>query len=143
MARLPSSVLFACSFNAIRSPMAAALLRRLHGSRIFVDSVGVREGPIDAFAVAVMAEIGLDIAGHEPRSFDRLYDSSFDLVISLSPEAQHKAVELTRTMACEVEFWPVFDATAVEGNRSELLAAYRTVRDHLHKRIVARFPAGP
>jgi protein-tyrosine-phosphatase len=140
MARLPSSVLFACSFNAIRSPMAAALLRRLHGSRIFVDSVGVREGPVDPFAVAVMAEIGLDLAGHEPKSFDRLYDSSFDLVISLSPEAQHKAVELTRTMACEVEFWPVFDATAVEGSRTELLAAYRTVRDHLQKRILARFP---
>ena len=140
MTRLPSSVLFACSFNAIRSPMAAALLRRLHGSRVFVDSVGVREGTVDPFAVAVMAEIGLDLAGHEAKSFDRLYDSSFDLVISLSPEAQHKAVELTRTMACEVEFWPVFDATAVEGSRTELLAAYRTVRDHLQKRILARFP---
>lgn len=140
MARLPSSVLFACSFNAIRSPMAAALLRASHGRRIYVDSVGVREGQVDPFAVAVMAEIGLDIAGHQTKTFATLEDTSFDLVVSLSPEAQHQAVELTRTMSCEVEYWPVFDATAVEGNREERLAAYRTVRDHLRRRIHERFP---
>ncbi len=140
MARLPSSVLFACSFNAIRSPMAAAMLRAIHGRRIYVDSVGVREAQIDPFAVAVMAEIGIDIANHQAKIFATLEDTSFDLVVSLSPEAQHQAVELTRTMACEVEYWPVFDATAVEGNREERLAAYRTVRDHLRRRILERFP---
>jgi len=140
VARLPSSVLFACSFNSIRSPMAAALLRRLHPRRIFVDSVGVREAPIDPFAVAVMAEIGIDIAKHEPKSFETLEDTSFDLVVSLSPEAQHQAVELTRTMACELEFWPSYDPTAVEGSREERLAAYRTLRDHLLARIRERFP---
>jgi protein-tyrosine-phosphatase len=143
MARLPSSVLFACSFNSIRSPMAAALLRRLHPRHIYVDSVGVREAPLDPFAVAVMGEWGLDIAGHVPKTFDALEDTSFDLVVSLSPEAQHRAVELTRTMACEVEFWPMFDPTAVEGNREEMLAAYRLLRDHLQKRIRERFPAAP
>jgi protein-tyrosine-phosphatase len=137
---LPSSVLFACSFNAIRSPMAAAILKEAHGRRIYVDSVGVREGLLDPFAVAVMAEIGLDISRHEVKTFDGLEDTSYDVVVSLSPEAQHKAVELTRTMACEVEFWPVFDATAVEGSREERLAAYRMVRDHLKKRILDRFP---
>jgi protein-tyrosine-phosphatase len=140
VARLPSSVLFACSFNAIRSPMAAGMLKRLHPRRIYVDSVGVREGHLDPFAVAVMQEIGIDIAGHVPKVFEALEDTSYDLVISLSPEAQHKAVELTRTMACEVEFWPVFDATAVEGNREKILAAYRMVRDHLRRRILERFP---
>jgi protein-tyrosine-phosphatase len=141
MARLPSSVLFACSFNAIRSPMAEAMLKRLHGRRIYVDSVGVREALLDPFAVAVMDEIGIDLRHHVPKTFDALEDTSFDLVVSLSPEAQHKAVELTRTMACEVEFWPVFDATAVEGNRDERLAAYRMVRDHLRGRVIERFPA--
>jgi len=140
MARPPSSVLFACGFNSIRSPMAAALLRALHGRRIFVDSAGVREAPVNPFAVAVMAEIGIDLSGHAPKTFDSLEDTSFDLVISLSPEAQHKAVELTRTMDCEVEFWPVYDPTATEGNREELLAAYRTVRDQLDRLIRARFP---
>jgi protein-tyrosine-phosphatase len=140
VARLPSSVLFACSFNAIRSPMAAAMLKALHGRRIFVDSVGVREGALDPFAVAVMAEIGIDIAGHVPRTFDALEDTSFDLVVSLSPEAHHNALELTRTMACEVVYWPVYDATAVEGSREVRLAAYRMVRDHLRARILERFP---
>jgi protein-tyrosine-phosphatase len=143
MARAPSSVLFACGFNSIRSPMAAALMKALHGRRIYVDSVGVRERPIDPFAIAVMAELGHDISGHVPKTFDSLEDTSFDLVISLSPEAQHKAVELTRTMDCEVEFWPVYDPTATEGSRDEILAAYRMVRDQLERRIRQRFPTEP
>lgn len=140
MTRLPGSVLFACTLNSIRSPMAAALLQRLQGSRIFVDSVGVRTAPIDPFAVAVMAEIGIDLASHQPKGFDDLDDTSFDLVVSLSPDAQHAAVELTRTSACEVEFWPVFDPTAIDGSRAETLAAYRLVRDQLQRRIGDRFP---
>jgi len=143
VARAPASVLFACTLNAIRSPMAAALLRRSHGRSIFVDSAGVRAAPIDPFAVAVMAEIGIDLSGHQSKSFDDLEDTSFDLVISLSPDAQHAAVELTRASACDVEFWPVFDPTIAESSREERLAAYRMVRDHLQKRIAERFPSSP
>jgi protein-tyrosine-phosphatase len=143
MARLPSSVLLACTFNSIRSPMAEALLKHLHGRRIYVDSVGVRAGEVDPFAVVVMDEIGIDISQHRTKAFDDLEDTSFDLVISLSPEAQHSAVELTRTMACEVEFWPTLDPTAVEGSREEMLDAYRLVRDQLRKRLLERFPLGP
>jgi protein-tyrosine-phosphatase len=142
MARLPSSVLLACTLNSIRSPMAEALLKHLHGRHIYVDSVGVRAGEVDPFAVAVMDEIGIDISKHRTKAFDDLDDTSFDLVISLSPEAQHSAVELTRTMACDVEFWPMFDPTAVEGSREEMLEAYRTVRDQLRKRLIERFPLG-
>jgi protein-tyrosine-phosphatase len=140
MARLPGSVLFACTLNSIRSPMAAAMLRKLHGRRVFVDSVGVRTAPVDPFAVAVMAEIGVDIKDHQAKSFDELEDTSFDIVISLSPDAQHTAVELTRSVACDVEFWPVLDPTGMEGNREETLNAYRMVRDQLQKRILERFP---
>ena|SRR5665213_3552047 len=142
MARLPSSVLFACGFNSIRSPMAEAILKQAHGRRIYVDSVGVREAPVDPFAVAVMAEIGIDLSRHHPKTFAALEDHSFDLIISLAPEAQHAAVELTRTVACDVEFWPVFDPTATEGSREEVLTAYRTLRDHLRRRILERFPPG-
>ena len=140
MRGLPGSVLFACTLNSIRSPMAAALLRQLQGGRIFVDSAGVRTASVDPFAVAVMAEIGIDIAKHQPKRLVDLDDTSFDLVISLSPDAQHLAVELTRASACEVEFWPVFDPTAVEGNREEMLSAYRLIRDQLRQRIGRRFP---
>jgi protein-tyrosine-phosphatase len=140
MSRLPGSVLFACTFNSIRSPMAAALLKHFHGRRVYVDSVGVRAAEVDPFAVAVMDEMGLDLAHHQAKTFDDLEDTSFDLVISLSPEAQHSAVELTRTMACDVEFWPMHDPTAVEGSRAEVLDAYRDLRNHLKARILARFP---
>ena len=143
MVRVPSSVLFACTLNSIRSPMAEAMLKHWHGSHIYVDSVGVREGEIDPFAVAVMDEIGIDLSRHRVKTFDELEDTSFDLVVSLSPEAQHRAVELTRTMACAVEYWPVLDASAVEGSRDERLTAYRAVRDHLRRRILERFPLDP
>ena len=140
MARLPDAVLFACTRNAIRSPMAEALLKHFHGARIYVQSVGVRPARIDPFVVAAMEEMGIDLARHRQRSFDDLEDDSFDLVISLSPEAQHRAVEMTRHMACEVEFWNTFDPTLVEGSREMRLDAYREVRDSLMRRILERFP---
>jgi protein-tyrosine-phosphatase len=140
MADLPGSVLFCCTLNAIRSPMAEGILKLLHGRRIYVDSAGVRAGEVDPFAVVVMDEIGVDIARHRGKTFDDLEDTSFDIIVSLSPEAQHRAVEMTRTMACEVEFWNTFDPSLVEGSRETRLEAYRTVRDTLMARIQARFP---
>ena len=140
MTDLPSAVLFACSQNSLRSPMAEAIMKHLHGRRIFADSVGVRAGELDAFAAEVMEEIGISIENHRAKSFDELEDGSFDVIITLSPEAQHSAVEMTRTMACEVEFWHTFDPSIVEGNREARLDAYRQVRDQLMKRIMDRFP---
>ena len=137
--RLPGAVLFACTNNSVRSPMAEGLLKFLLGHRIYVDSCGLRSEPVDPFAVEAMEDIGIDIARHRAKTFDDLEDSSYDLIVSLSPEAQHRAVELTRTMACEVEFWPTFDATVIEGSREQRLAAYRQVRDMLMRRIEARF----
>jgi protein-tyrosine-phosphatase len=135
----PGAVLFACTLNSVRSPMAEGILKKLVGTKIYVDSAGVREGEVDGFAVAVMKEIGIDISKHHAKTFDELEDSSFDLIISLSPEAQHSAVEMTRTMACDVEFWRTFDPSIVEGGREEQLEAYRKVRDELMERIKTRF----
>lgn len=139
----PGSVLFACTQNAIRSPMAEALLKHFHGRRIFVDSVGVRAMAMDQLAIEVMAEIGIDLNGHRAKTFDDLTDSSFDLVITLSPEAHHRALEMTRIMACDVEYWPTQDATVGEGSRESRLADYRAVRDTIKQRILARFPLSP
>lgn len=137
--RLPGSVLFCCTMNSVRSPMAEGILKALYPKQVFVDSAGVRKQPVDPLAVEVMDEIGLDISRHRSKTFDDLEDSSFDLIISLSPEAQHTAVDLTRTMACDVEFWNTFDPTIVEGTREQRLAAFRSVRDTLNKRIRERF----
>ena len=137
---LPGSVLFACSHNAIRSPMAEALMKYLHGSRVYVDSVGVRPTEIDPFAVAVLDEIGINLSRHRPKHFDDLEDDYFDLVVSLSPEAQHRAVELTRHSSCEIEFWPTMEPSLIEGSREVRLDAYRTLRDELLARLRRRFP---
>ena len=118
-------------------------MRRLFGARVFVDSVGLRaEGPndlIDPFTMAVMDEVGVDLSGHMPKTFDDLEDQSFDLVISLTPESQHRAVELARGRATDLEYWPTHDPTLVMGSREVMLSAYREVRDDLQTRLRRRF----
>lgn len=140
MGGLPGSVLFACTMNSVRSPMAEGILKQMHGKRLFVDSVGLKSKPIDPFVIEVMKEIGIDVERHNAKTFDDLQDTSFDVIITLAPEAQHHAVEMTRVMACDVEYWPTFDPTIVEGNREMRLDAYRQVRDQLQRRIAERFP---
>lgn len=136
---LPAAVLFACTMNAIRSPMAAAILRHLGGRRVYVSSAGVRAGEPDPFIVEVMNEIGIDVSDHTPHTLGDLHDASFDLVITLSPEAHHQALEMTRTMAVDVEYWPTLDPSYAEGSREQRLEAYRGLRDQLFRRIKARF----
>lgn len=123
--------------------MAEAILKHFHGRRIFVDSAGVKVGEADPFVAEVMAELGIDLSRHRAKEFDDLADGSFDVVVTLSPEAQHRAVEMTRTMACDVEYWPTLDPTILEGSRETLLEAYRQVRDQLLRRILQRFPLDP
>src|ERR1700740_2709908 len=125
-ARNPQAVLFACGLNAVRSPMAASLLQQMF-PQLYVKSAGVRKGELDPFAVSVMAELGQDISTHKPTTFEELEDwegLNFDLIITLSPEAHHKALELTRTLAADVEYWPTPDPVAVEGSRPQRLRAY-------------------
>jgi protein-tyrosine-phosphatase len=140
----PQAVLFACGLNTVRSPMAAALLKQMLGGSLYVGSAGVRKGEPDAFTGAVMEEIGIDLDRRGPITFEELDDLeglNFDLIITLSPEAHHKALELTRTLAAEVEYWATADPTVVEGNREQRLDAYRAVRDALVHRIRERFVA--
>jgi protein-tyrosine-phosphatase len=143
MGALPGSVLFACTLNSVRSPMAEALLKLLHPKRIFVDSAGVRASEVHPLAVAAMAEIGIDLSRHRAKTFDALADASFDLIVTFAPEAHHRALELTRILACEVEYWPMFDPTIEEGSHAARLAAFQSLRDTLRERIIARFPVMP
>jgi len=145
MKSLPSSVLFACSQNAVRSPMAEALAKRLYGHSTYIDSVGVRAEDVDLFAAAALDEIGIDVHRHHAKTFDDVDPSSFDLIVTLSPEAHHRALDFARNTATDVEYWPIPDATAVEGSRESRLQAYRQVRDLLLRRLKERFgvPSGP
>ena len=139
---MPQAVLFACGLNSVRSPMAEGLCKQMLGRSIYVQSAGVRKDELDPFAVAALEEVGIDIARHRPITFDELEDwegLNFDLIVTLSPEAHHKALELTRRIAAEVEYWPTSDPTAIEGSREQRLDAYRAVRDQLTAHIKTRF----
>jgi protein-tyrosine-phosphatase len=133
----PHAVLFACTLNAARSPMAEALARHYFGREIYFASAGLKRGELDPFAVAAMEEIGIDLSRHKPHTFEDLEDSNFDLIVTLSPESHHKALEFTRAMAVDVVYWPTIDATAATGSRETILDSYRAVRDSLAKRILA------
>ncbi len=139
----PQAVLFACSHNAIRSPMAEALGRGFFGRDIFFASAGLRAGEPDPFAAAVMEEMGVDLGKQRPRTFDDLEDMNFDMIVSLSPEAHHRALEFTRALPIDVVYWPTIDPSATQGSRETIMDAYRSVRDTLALRVKEAFSWRP
>ena len=139
------SVLFVCAMNAVRSPLAESIARHYFGKSLYIQSAGVRKGETDPFASAVLDELGIDARKHKPRTLDELEEwegLNFDLIITLSPEAHHRALDLTRTLAADVEYWPSADPTIAQGSREQRLDAYRDLRDGLLARILERLRAG-
>lgn len=145
MADFPSAILFCCDHNAVRSPMAEAMMKKFYGQRAYVQSAGVHNDmEIDGFSIAVCREIGIELERHRSRSFaemQRLGDdlSQFDLIIALSPASQRMALDLTRFYHLSVEYWPILDPTAIGEGRDAKLAAYRQARDQIRERVLARF----
>lgn len=136
--RLPGAILFVCGMNAIRSPMAEVIARTLLPAGTYVASAGVRPGERDPFVDAVLDEIGLSLGKRQPQTLDELEDDYFDMVVTLAPEAHHAALELTRSSAVEVVYWPMPDPTVATGTREQILGAYREVRDRLKRLIEQR-----
>jgi protein-tyrosine-phosphatase len=140
-AKNPSSVLFMCDMNSIRSPMAASLLKHFAGNRIYVASAGIYSGEPDNFATSTMREVDIDMSGHQPHTLEDLSDLSFDLIITLSNAARHEVAELAKNYAFETEHWVIDDPSVVKGSREAVMLAYRTARDILKRRIEQRFSA--
>ncbi|MBN9333495.1 MAG: UPF0262 family protein [Devosia sp.] len=131
------TVLFVCSMNSVRSPIAAALARQAFPGRIIARSVGVNGGKADQFVYEVMEEIGIDMSIHTPHILDELVANRFDLVITLSDDAP-EAVAKKGLEAGEIEQWTVPDPSLVEGSREVVLSAYRELRDTLRRRVRTR-----
>lgn len=139
--RKVQAVLFTCAMNAIRSPMAEAIARHYFGKTIYIQSAGIHKGEVDGFVIAVLDEIGIDGRKHKPHTLEELSENegfNFDLIVTLSPEAHHTAMELTRTLSVDVEYWATLDPSVVEGGRETRLDAYRQVRDTLQQQILER-----
>jgi protein-tyrosine-phosphatase len=141
----PQSVLFCCDHNAVRSPMAEGLMKRMYGHRAYVQSAGVHNDlEIDGFSVAVCKELGIELARHRSRSFDEMVKwgddlGAFDLIVALSTASQHQALDLTRHAHIDVEYWPIMDPTGIGETREQKLAAYRQARDQIRSRMLERF----
>ncbi|MFS4437706.1 low molecular weight phosphatase family protein [Paracoccaceae bacterium GXU_MW_L88] len=141
----PGAVLFCCDHNAVRSPMAEGICKKLLGRSVYVQSAGVRHDlEIDGFAVAVCREMNIELERHRSRSLEEMEEwgdqiESFDLIIALSPAAMRHAQEYARNAHIDVEYWPVMDPTGLGERREEKMAAYRNCRDDLYARIQSRF----
>ncbi len=148
-ARFPSSVLFCCDHNSVRSPIAEGLMKKLYGQRAYVQSAGVRnDREIDGFSIAVSAEDGVELDRHRSRSFEEMVEwgddlTGFDLIIALSPASQRQALELTRFAHIEVEYWPIMDPSGLGETREAKLVAYRQTRDQIKQHLLARFGPPP
>jgi len=144
---LPQSILFCCDHNAVRSPMAEGLMKKFYGLETYVQSAGVlADKDVDGFAIAVCAEMGVELARHKSRSFDEMQKlgdelSSFDLIVALSPASQLEAMEITRFYALHVEYWPIMDPTGIGEGRDHKLTAYRKARDQIIDRLISKFGA--
>ncbi|GHB20468.1 arsenate reductase [Pseudovibrio japonicus] len=134
----PSSILFICRMNAVRSPMAEGLTNLLFPKQVYTRSCGVFAGERDPFVDSVMDELGVDLGNHQPKTFEDLAEEGFDLVVTLAPEAHHMALEQTRTQHVDVEYWPTIDPTVATGSRAQIMDAYRMVRDTLKRKIEQR-----
>lgn len=145
MADLPQSVLFCCDHNAVRSPMAEGLMKKLHGMATYVQSAGVfNDLEIDGFAIAVCAEKNISLERHRSRSFDEMEEwgddlSGFDLIVALSPASQRRALDLTRHYHLDIEYWPIMDPTGMGQTREEHLVRYRQTRDQIEQKMLERF----
>ncbi|WP_320200919.1 low molecular weight phosphatase family protein [Agrobacterium sp. rho-13.3] len=138
--KVPRAILFMCGMNSIRSPMAEVIAKQIVAPGIYIQSAGVRAGERDPFVDAVLDEAGLTLGKHKPRTMDEIEDDFFDLIITLTPEAHHAALELTRYNALDVVYWPTMDPTVATGTREHILEAYREVRNHLTRLISERLP---
>ena len=145
MSELPQSVLFCCDYNAVRSPMAEGIMKKLYGTDTYVQSVGVsNDMEIDGFSIAVCQELNVELDRHRSRSFDEMEQwgddlSSFDLVVALSPASQRRALELTRFFHLTVEYWPILDPTGLGETRDAKLSSYRQARDQIIAKMKDRF----
>ena len=145
---LPQSILFCCDHNAVRSPMAEGIMKKLYGTGTYVQSVGVKNDmEIDGFSIAVCQELGVELSRHRSRSFDEMENwgddlSSFDLVVALSPASQRRALDLTRFFHLDVEYWPILDPTGLGETREAKLVHYREARDQIIARLTDRFGRG-
>ncbi|MBW4983723.1 low molecular weight phosphatase family protein [Mameliella sp. CS4] len=147
MPELPQSILFACDHNAVRSPMAEGIMKKLYGTETYVQSVGVvNDLEIDGFAISVCSEIGVELERHRSRSFEEMEQmgemlSGFDLIVTLSPASQRRALDLTRYYHLTVEYWPIMDPTGIGETREQKLNAYRQTRDQLVARLSGQWSA--
>ena len=142
---LPQSILFCCDHNAVRSPMAEGIMKKLYGTDTYVQSVGViNDLEIDGFSIAVCEEIGVELSRHRSRSFDEMERwgddlSSFDLIVALSPASQRRALELTRLFHLTVEYWPILDPTGIGETREMKLVSYRQTRDQIKSKLTEKW----
>ena|SRR5438105_516135 len=129
----PEKVLFICTHNSARSQMAEGMLRTWGGEAFEVFSAGTHATEVRPEAVAVMAEIGIDIGSHQSKNLDTFQGEHFDWVITVCDQARRECPVFPG--AEQTAHWGIDDPSQVEGDDADRMAAFRKARDELRSRV--------
>ncbi|MEQ1606572.1 MAG: arsenate reductase ArsC [Pyrinomonadaceae bacterium] len=128
-------VLILCTGNSARSQMAEGLLRAIAGDWIEVESAGTVASFVRPQAIAVMAEIGIDISGHRSKSLDEFLGTPFDYVITVCDHAGANCPVFPGP--AKRIHWSFDDPAEAEGSDDDVLAVFRRVRDEIRDKLVS------
>ena len=135
----PKSVLFVCTLNSIRSPMAEGLMKQRYSSDIYIQSCGLEAGEFNDLMVAVMKEKGIDMSAHSSRTLESLSDTSFDVAIAFTEDVAGALKAVFDDSDTDIELWPTPDPTADAMDVRAMMNNFRAVRDTIEARIVRKF----
>ncbi len=136
---LPASVLFVCTLNSIRSPMAEGMMKARFGDRVYVQSCGLEAGEVSDLMVAVMREKSLDMQNHKSKTLAEMSDTSFDVAIAFNTDAESALRAFFDDSDTQIECWPTPDPTAGAMDVRAMMDNFRAVRDVIEMRIDKKF----
>ena len=136
---LPASVLFVCTLNSIRSPMAEGMMKDRFGDDVYVQSCGLEAGEKNDLMVAVMRENGIDLSGHKSKTLTQIADTSFDVVITFNKDAETAVRAVFDDSDTEINCWPTPDPTQGAMDVRAMMDNFRAVRDVIEMRIDKKF----
>jgi arsenate reductase (thioredoxin) len=129
----PEKVLFICTHNSARSQMAEGMLRAWGGGAFEASSAGTHATEVRPEAVAVMAEIGIDIGSHRSKNLDAYQGDHFEWVITVCDQARRECPVFPG--AEQTAHWGIDDPSEVDGDEAGRIAAFRKARDELRSRV--------
>ncbi len=133
-------VLILCTGNSCRSHLAEGILDAAAGDLVEVHSAGSNPaGFVHPKAIAVLAEIGIDISNHTSKHMNAFLDRQITTVITVCGNADQACPAFPGQASRH--HWPFDDPGHAVGTEEEVMAEFRRVRDEI-RRVFEAYAAG-